>query len=186
MNPFYGRLSGLLLKCASSGRPARLLCVGSWSAPLNILWPFVCHFWQCCHWLWNPEESVWPSYISISSLLDYHRFSWPCLRWCIKRVPSSPWYKALLTTLSLSLFLSLSLSLSPLSLLFSPSLHPLDFFSCSSCLSLLPSLLFLPPSFLPPLYSGPICAASAQCIMYKELFIFDACCGQIRGLGDKM
>lgn len=46
-------------------------------ALLNILWPFVCHFWQCCHWLWNPEESVWPSYISISLLLDYHRFSWP-------------------------------------------------------------------------------------------------------------
>lgn len=93
-------------------------------------------------------------------------FLGPCLCWCIKRVLSSPWYTVLLTTVSHSL----SPFPSPwlfLSFLF--SLHP-----------------FLPRSRLPPLYSGPICAASVQCIMYKELFIFDACCGQIRGLGDKM
>lgn len=76
MNSFYGRLSSLLLKCAPSGRPSGLARVGTSHALLNMLWPFVCHFWQCCHWLWNPEESVWPSYISISLLLDYHRFSW--------------------------------------------------------------------------------------------------------------
>lgn len=100
-------------------------------------------------------------------------FLGPCLRWCIKRVPSSPWYKAPLTTLSCSL--------SFLSPFLSPSywhfpLVPLVF------------LAFLPSFSAPflPLYSGPICAASVQCIMYKELFIFDACCGQIRGLGDKM
>lgn len=95
-------------------------------------------------------------------------FLGPCLCWCIKRALSSPWYKVPLITLSLS-----------------PSIPP-DFFSFFSFLSCFPSLLFLPPLPLPPLYSGPICAASVQCIMYKELFIFDACCGQIRGLGDKM
>lgn len=92
-------------------------------------------------------------------------FLGPCLRWCIKRVLSSPRYKVPLTTLSLSLS------------------HPLLSFLLSLFFSLSP---FLPRFHLPSFYSGPICAASVQCIMYKELFIFDACCGQIRGPGDKM
>lgn len=73
-------------------------------------------------------------------------FLGPCLRWCIKRVPSSPWYKVLLTTHRHSHTLSLSLSLS----------------SCSSCLSSLHSLLFCPPP-PPPLQWPYLCCL---CAMY--------------------
>lgn len=78
-------------------------------------------------------------------------FLGPCLRWCIKRVLFSPWYKVPLTTLSLSL--------PPFS--FSPplSLHTPDFFLfLLSVLLSLPTTPFPPPSPLQWTYLRCLCA----------------------------
>lgn len=75
-------------------------------------------------------------------------FLGPCLRCCIKSALSSPWYKALLNTVSL-------FSLGTI----------LPNFSLVHLVSLACPLLSLAPSLLLPLYSGSICALPRRYVL---------------------
>lgn len=84
MNSFYIVLLSLLLyMCPQWSGHSEMRREAS---RVNIL-AFVSLSWLERHWLSNPAESTGPSYISISSQLDYHRFSWPCLHYVLREEP---------------------------------------------------------------------------------------------------